>query len=44
MSEPLNNQMTSQAPTSAIDVHTGFFPLAFLLLFFKPKVAINGGE
>jgi hypothetical protein len=44
MSEPLNNQMASQAPTSAIDVHTGFFPLAFLLLLFKPKVAINGGE
>ena len=36
--------MSSEAPTSAIDVHTSFFPLAFLLLLFKPRVAINGSE
>lgn len=34
-----------QAPGgSAIAVTTKFFPLAFLLYFFKPKVLINGQE
>jgi hypothetical protein len=32
------------AGASAIAVTTKFFPLAFILYFFKPKVAINGQE
>ena len=38
----MTDPMSSPVPTSAIDVHTSFFPLAFMLLLFKPKVAING--
>lgn len=30
------------SPTAAIEVKTSFFPLAFILLFFKPKVSIDG--
>ena len=38
----MTDPMSSPVPTSAIDVHTSFFPLAFLLLLFKPKRPING--
>lgn len=38
----MSNPMSNPVPPSAIDVHTSFFPLAFLFLLFKPRVAING--
>ncbi|MCU1351723.1 MAG: hypothetical protein JWM05_932 [Acidimicrobiales bacterium] len=31
-----------QQPTSVISIKTKFFPLAFLLLLFKPRYSING--
>lgn len=36
--------MSYQQPSAAIDLEFKFFPLAFLLLLFKPVVEVDGGQ
>lgn len=36
--------MSDTSAPAAIDVHLKFFPLAFILYLFKPRLAIDGGQ
>ena len=35
---------STDQPQAVIEIQASYFPLAFLLAFFKPKASINGGQ
>lgn len=39
----MTSPMGAQPGQSGINVRTKFFPLAFLLFFFKPRLCLDGG-